>query len=161
MMSPRIRLGFRQQRVARGLLLLEALIAIVIFAIGVLSLVGLQAVALKQTADTQFRNEAANAAQDLLGKLWMDRTNLASYAHQPSGTACNFSGTASAATQVTAWVSRLTSGSNALPGITASKLQVIITPNVTDGSTDVMIRVCWRPPGESVDRSYFLASSII
>jgi type IV pilus assembly protein PilV len=61
----------------RGVVLLEALIAILIFSMGVLALVGLQAAMIKNTADAKFRAEASLIAQQRIGLMWSDPTNTA------------------------------------------------------------------------------------
>jgi len=55
-----------------GAYLLEALIGILIFALGVLGIVGLQAASLRTTTDSAMRAEAVFAANQLLGKMWTD-----------------------------------------------------------------------------------------
>src|SRR6266496_5420198 len=60
----------RQQQT--GAYLLEALIGILIFALGVLGIVGLQAASLRTTADSGLRAEAVFAANQLLGQMWTD-----------------------------------------------------------------------------------------
>ena len=61
-----------------GAYLLEALIGMLIFALGVLGIVGLQAASLRTTADSALRAEAVFAANQLLGQMWTDdRANLA------------------------------------------------------------------------------------
>src|SRR2546427_12275644 len=52
-----------------GAYLLEALIGILIFALGVLGIVGLQAASLRTTTDSAIRAEAAFAANQLLGLM--------------------------------------------------------------------------------------------
>ena len=60
---------------AGGFVLIEALIAILIFSIGVLGIVGLQATAVQQSSDARYRAQAAELAQQLLGQMWTgDRT---------------------------------------------------------------------------------------
>jgi type IV pilus assembly protein PilV len=58
-----------------GAYLLEALIGILIFALGVLGIVGLQAASLKTTGDSGLRAEAVFAANQLLGQMWTDDIN--------------------------------------------------------------------------------------
>src|SRR2546430_11129136 len=60
----------RQQQT--GAYLLEALIGILIFALGVLGIVGLQAASLRTTTDSAMRAEAIFAANQLLGQMWAD-----------------------------------------------------------------------------------------
>ena len=61
----------------RGGFLLEALIGILIFTLGVLGLVALQARAIGYSSDTQYRGEAAYLANAYISKMWADsRANL-------------------------------------------------------------------------------------
>ena len=53
----------------RGSFLLEALIAILIVALGILGLVGLQARAMQDTDESQFRSEAAFLASDVISRM--------------------------------------------------------------------------------------------
>jgi Tfp pilus assembly protein PilV len=63
-----------------GAYLLEALIGILIFALGTLGIVGLQAASLHTTADSALRAEAVFAANQLLGQMWTDdEANLINY----------------------------------------------------------------------------------
>src|SRR5271165_2511331 len=55
-----------------GAYLLEALIGILIFALGVLGIVGLQAASLRTTTDSSLRAEAVFAANQLMGQMWAD-----------------------------------------------------------------------------------------
>lgn len=82
-----------QQPVAQqGVILLEALIAILIFSMGILAIVGLQAAMVKSTADAQYRAEASYIAQQALGAMWANPTTPPSdsvtdiSARLPSGT---------------------------------------------------------------------------
>ena len=54
----------------QGIVLLEALIAILIFSIGILGLVGLQAVMIKNSTDARFRSDASVIAQQRIGQIW-------------------------------------------------------------------------------------------
>lgn len=63
----------------RGVVLLEAMIAILIFSMGVLAIVGLQAAMIKNTADSKFRADAGFIAQQRIGRMWSDLGNLAGY----------------------------------------------------------------------------------
>jgi type IV pilus assembly protein PilV len=62
-----------------GGFLLEALVGILIFTLGVLGLVALQARAIAYTGDAQHRGEAAYLANSYINKMWADsRANIAS-----------------------------------------------------------------------------------
>jgi type IV pilus assembly protein PilV len=57
----------------QGIVLLEALIAILIFSIGILGAVGLQATMIKGTAESKYRAEAGNIVQQRLATLWVNQ----------------------------------------------------------------------------------------
>jgi type IV pilus assembly protein PilV len=59
----------------QGIVLLEALIAILLFSMGILALVGLQANMAKNTTGTKFRGDASYIAQQRIGALWADPAN--------------------------------------------------------------------------------------
>lgn len=69
-----------------GVALLEALLAAVILAIGLLGTIGLQARAYSALSDAGMRAEATIAAEKLLGVMSTDQANLASYALAANGT---------------------------------------------------------------------------
>ncbi len=71
--------AIRAKSAQRGVVLVEAMIAILIFSMGVLAVVGLQAAMVKNTADSKFRADASYIAQQQLGQMWADPDNLASY----------------------------------------------------------------------------------
>jgi type IV pilus assembly protein PilV len=140
-----------------GVMLLEALIGIGIFSIGILALVAMQAAAINAVADSQYRVEAVNQANQLLSQIWMgvDRTNptnlqnsLLKFAHQTGGTpaSCDFTGAPAQNAIVQEWADQLNGVSAshpALPGSTDAMQQVVIS---TGASNRVTITVCWRAP---------------
>ena len=64
----------------KGIVILEALIALLIFSMGILALVGLQAAMVKNTSDNKYRADASFLAQERIGRMWADPGNLANYA---------------------------------------------------------------------------------
>lgn len=63
----------------RGFLLLEVLISAVIFAIGVLALIGLQGRMNRAQAEARDRADAAYLASELQARMWGDLAHLTSY----------------------------------------------------------------------------------
>ena len=59
--------------------MVEAMIAILIFSMGVLAIVGLQAAMIKNTADSKYRADASYIAQQMIGRIWADPDNRATY----------------------------------------------------------------------------------
>ncbi len=151
-----------------GVFLLEALIAILIFAFGILGIVAMGASAINAQSDAQYRSEAASYASELVGQMWMavDRTNattftnsLNAFSHMATGAPadCAFSGSASSNAVVQDWVSRITTISatnKGLPGATGpngARQQVVVTTNA-DGVHQVTITICWQSPADSFHR---------
>jgi len=63
----------------KGGALLEAMIAILIFSIGMLGIAGLHAAMIKNTSDAKYRADASFIAQQRVGQMWSDPNNLASF----------------------------------------------------------------------------------
>lgn len=66
-------------RSQQGAVLLEALLAVLIFSMGILALVGLQAAMVKSTSDAKYRAEASFIAQQKLGDIWVGGIALANH----------------------------------------------------------------------------------
>jgi len=63
----------------QGVVIIEVLVAILVFSVGVLAIVGLQATMIKSTADAKYRADASYIAQSRIGQIWADPANAASY----------------------------------------------------------------------------------
>jgi type IV pilus assembly protein PilV len=144
----------------RGSVLLEALFAILIFSVGVIALVALQAVSIKNSIDAKYRSDASYLANQIIARMWTDRSNLDNYNHYPAGPLCAFTGSASAnvgswVTPVTAWVAQVT---DLLPGAAASKTQIVVSDV---GSTkQVKVTVCWKGPQETTTHNFDVTAQI-
>jgi type IV pilus assembly protein PilV len=160
----------------RGVMLIEALVGILIFAIGILAMIAMQASAIRATQDARYRTEAVNYANDLLSQILVnvDRTNPAALAtslnafqHQPTTTAsCSYTGAASAAPALLEWEELVTGTSGLtppprlpLPGTDASKVQVLVDTSAGAFNT-VAITLCWRAPDDPVARKHVLISYV-
>lgn len=62
-----------------GVMLIEALIGLLIFSVGILALIGMQAAAMRSTTDAKYRSEAGFIAGQIVAQMWVDRTNMAKY----------------------------------------------------------------------------------
>lgn len=62
-----------------GMILLEALVAVLVFSFAVLGLAGLQASMVKNTTEAKFVADANYIAQQRIGAMWADPANLAAY----------------------------------------------------------------------------------
>ncbi|GMV03051.1 MAG: prepilin-type N-terminal cleavage/methylation domain-containing protein [Burkholderiaceae bacterium] len=67
-------------RKQQGATLLEALVAVLIFSIGILAVVAMQAVSVRTVSDARYRADASFMANQAIGRLWGDPANLAAHA---------------------------------------------------------------------------------
>ena len=111
----------RLQKKQKGSILLEALIAILIFSMGILALMGMQATAINTVSESKYRSDAGFLANQIIGQIWADRANLASYACNP----CTTTGTGNAETRT--WATEIQNGALLLPGVTDAANQPTIT----------------------------------
>jgi type IV pilus assembly protein PilV len=147
-----------------GIILLEALIGILIFSIGVLALVAMQSASINVVADAQYRVEAVNAANQLLAEMWVNvdrsnpttlQTSLATFNHRTTGNPgeCSFTGASSGNAVVGAWTNLLNTGDAdgggsrpLLPGSTPTMQQIVVDPG---SNNQVTITVCWQAPSST------------
>ena len=146
-------------RLQRGSALLEALFAILIFSVGLLALVALQAVSIKNSIDAKYRSDASYVANQIIAQMWIDRTPavLDGYAHLITGPACAFTGTASTNANVTGWVAQ---AAGLLPGMTADKTQIQVTTPAGTTSRLVKVTVCWQGPQETAAHNFAVTARI-
>jgi type IV pilus assembly protein PilV len=163
------------KRYQQGVLLIEALIGILIFSIGILALIAMQASAISAQSDAQVRIEAANLADRLVNKIWFNvsranatatQTSLSGaggFVHQPTETpagSCNFTGTASVNPIVTDWVDDVTNNvATRLPGTTANMVSVAVDTTPT-GYNKVTVSICWKAPTDAVARRHQVVTHV-
>ncbi len=115
----------------RGFILLEGLIAVLIFSLGILALVGMQAIAIKQSAEAKYRVDASFLVNKLIAQMWADNSTTLAADYGPAGA------------KFKSWQSELNSVLSGLPGATA---EIAITPIVTPQGNQITITVLWRHP---------------
>jgi type IV pilus assembly protein PilV len=111
----------------RGISLIEVLVAMTIFAFGMLGMLGMQARAIAYSSDAKYRTDATLLTDALINDIWVNRTNIANYAYA-GGTA---------PTVVQPW---LTQVQGTLPKGAAS---------VTVNGNQVTVSVTWQPPNDA------------
>jgi type IV pilus assembly protein PilV len=120
-----------------GSILLEALVAILIFSVGILAIVGMQTTAVRAAGDAKFRSDASLLAGELLGQMWVSDRVAANLQTNFQGGG----GTNGAA--YTTWLANVTT---ALPGATANP--PVVTVDTTVSPPRVTIQVFWLQPSE-------------
>jgi len=123
----------------RGSFLLEALVAILIVALGILGTVGLYARSVQNVDDSKYRGEAALLANTLLGEMWTadPKTLVAQYDSGSGGAGF---------TEFAALVAQR------FPNAKVPIVTVTAGPTAT--STNVLVTIQWKHPGDAVGASY-------
>jgi|SRR5882672_974796 len=133
----------------KGVMLIEALIAILIFSIGILAAVGMQSIALKNVTESRSRSEAAFLASELLSQMWIDQNVSPAGANTSNVTVGNYDyqGSGGVPPRLAGWVARV---NTKLPGATQPgvKPKVTITNASASGAT-VKIELFWQMPEEA------------
>jgi type IV pilus assembly protein PilV len=113
----------------QGVMLLEALIGILIFSLGILTMIALQATAMRATIDSKFRSEASFLANEIIGSIWVDRATLSDWATSPGTPAsCGSAKPCGWITKVKATLPMdATTPANTEPEIAISSSQVTVT----------------------------------
>lgn len=107
--------------------MLEVLVALLIFMVGVLGLVGLQGSMTRAQTESKVRADAAYLASEVIGRMWSDLTNVATY----NGSGC------AAQARCKEWQSKV---ANSLPGGTGA-----VTVDAPTGN--VAVTITWTMPG--------------
>lgn len=123
-----------------GSVLLEALISILIFAFGVLALFGMQATALKNMSQSNYRATAVFMASQLIGSVQGDINHLADYQYTV--------GTTNA--KVDPWLAELTA---ALP-------QAGATVAVDNANSTITVTVSWQAPGDTTGHQHQVSTYV-
>jgi type IV pilus assembly protein PilV len=136
----------RQLRSAQGgVMLLEALLGLLIFSLGVLALVAMQAVSISNVSNAKYRVEAAFMAEEIMNYMWLDPNNLALGYSYPGGNS----------QYLINWVSRIQNASTGLPGSATYPPTVVIgaavcsvPPTVPPSGcvTPVTVTIRWKAP---------------
>jgi type IV pilus assembly protein PilV len=132
----------------KGSMMIEALAAILIFSLGILAMMGLQATSIKLSGDAKYRTDASMLANQLIGQMWVsDRTPATLQAAYQGGGANN-------GAAYTAWLTNVTNALPGVAGVAANQPIVTVVPQVpvapaTSVTNIVTITIFWKAPNES------------
>lgn len=126
-----------------GVALLEALVALLVIAFGVLGIVGIQAASVAAVSDARYRVEATALADELLSRIWAETSDanvLPDYATGASG-----------AELPEDWLAKV----NTLPGAADHP------PSISTGTDNVVtLTIRWAPPG-ALDKSGTTETAVV
>jgi type IV pilus assembly protein PilV len=137
----------RRRTAQGGSALLEALVAILIFAFGVLGLVGILAASIRATNDARYRAEAANLANAVIGDMWATAPNDLDPQFGAGGP------------RLTAWKNLVAQELPSAAGANAPLVD-LAQPGLSTQSRSVVVTVYWQMPGETVRHQVLVTSQI-
>jgi type IV pilus assembly protein PilV len=144
-------------RYQSGSLLLEGMVAILIFSLGILGLMALQAASIRLSDDARGRSDAAFLANKIIGQMWLqDTTALAANFTYNAGVVNNCSaGTSSnsANTNLNNWLTK--DVATTLPGALPAHQKIAV-----DAGNNVTVPLCWKAPSETDWHRYTTTSRI-
>ncbi len=138
----------RRAHVQSGVMLIEALIGILIFSCGILALMGLQAMSIRNNIEAKYRTDASFLANQIIGTMWTECglvcTDLAS-----------FDTSSGSNPKMVTW---RTNVANSLPGITVGGTN---SPTIDVAGNAVTVTVYWKIPGaDSTVRNFRTTAQI-
>lgn len=150
LLTPRNVASIGAARQQRGVMLIEALVGILIFTIGVFAVMGLQAVSIKNSIEAKNRTDASMFANSLISQMSVDSKSLATLQASYNSPGGNV------------YAQWLTDVQNIMPGVSgvpATQPMVAVTPVTSNGvnAIQVAVTVFWQAPGQGLHN--FTASS--
>ena len=136
---------FRAQPVIpaqEGGALIEVMVSILMLALGVLAIIGLQATMNANATDAKYRAEASFLADEIVGQMWVDQGNLSKYAIASGSCTDTHAG-------CTNWLGKVNAR---LPGGSAT---------IAINGVEVTITVTWKTPGADIPHNYLLVTNVV
>ncbi len=127
-----------------GFLLIESLVAIIVFSISIVSIIGFQNSVLQLTADTYNRTIANSLAESITGQINIDKANIIKYINTDK-TYVGYNN----------WEKLVTTS---LPK--ANMNLPIISADIIPGGTKINITIFWMNPFDNVVSSYVTSTVI-
>lgn len=152
----------QRDRKLRGFVLLDALVAIVIFSIGILGMVALQASAVTLTSGANYRINAAMLTDQVIGQMWGDTSS-------PTALETDYAGAnGTGGTQYTNWLNTIDCSSTApstscLPGVKTNPPSIVFTqtnPATRPNDYQVTVTIKWQAPEDLNAHSYVAITQI-
>jgi len=140
-----------------GVMLLEALIGILIFSIGILALLAMQATGMRVTIDAKYRSEASFLANEIIGTMWVDRAGVAATppTYVTSGASpADCSGTPPLP-NVCGWIARV-KARLPMDGTTPANTE----PEIAIAGREVIVTVRWLRPGDTTVSNHTTTAQI-
>ncbi len=135
-----------------GMIMVEVLVAILIFSIGIVGMINMQAATVKDVSQAGYRAEASYLASQMIGTMWADRGNLGAYALNAASSACATGTNSSTNPAVASW---LQNDVARLPNATTLRHQIAVGTNNV-----VTVKVCWQAPTDTGPHNFTATAQI-
>jgi type IV pilus assembly protein PilV len=155
LMSAKFKTIQQPKRYQSGSLMLEGLVAILIFSLGILGLMGLQAASIRLSDGAKSRSDAAFLANKIISQMWLqDSTTLSANFGFNAATVNDCSvGAAAAPAALTGWLTN--DVATTLPGASAGYQKIAV-----GAGNNVTVTLCWKAPSETDWHRYTTTSRI-
>jgi type IV pilus assembly protein PilV len=131
-----------------GVVVLEALIAILVLSFATLGILGLAARALRDAGEAHWRSEAASLAASALARMWTEDPAMLIDRYDSASGGAGFRDVVAAASK--------------LPGVTATTNAPLVTvaSGASGASATVTLTLFWQPPGDALPHRYAIEQVI-
>lgn len=135
----------------KGFFIFEALVAIFIFVVGILGVQRIQDVSVESVSNAQYRSQAMYLTDSLVGRMWLDMSNLESYDTDVDA--------ASRSPIVVAWEQEV---ARILPGVSSANQNTPVVQVERNGTRfNITVQVYWTPPHRLDDAATATESQIL
>ena len=146
----------------QGIVLIDAMVAILIFSVGILGMVALQGSAVEMTSAANYRVNAAMLADQVIAQMWADA---------PANISADFPGSKGTGGSkyidgynTTADCTSTTAATGCLPGVKANPPSISVAaqtiPNSGNTQYQVTVTVYWQAPSDSSVHKYVSVTAI-
>jgi type IV pilus assembly protein PilV len=129
--------GLQRRERQSGVMLLEALLAILIFSVGILAIVGMQAAAIQDLGEAKYRSDASFLANQVIADMWSNSDKLEDYVYAGSGAAPDV---------IADWVNNVEAK---LPGASNFPPIIDVVEDAVTDTTTVTVTVRWQQARDS------------
>lgn len=128
-----------------------------VFSVGLVGLLGLQTVSVKNSIDAKYRSDASYLANQIIGQMWVDRSNIDNYAYNNTGALCGSTTSGSSGnTAVTNWLANI---SALLPGTSTIYPRIEVSTPIASTKL-VKVTVCWKAPKDTSTHNFATTAQI-
>lgn len=152
-------------------MLLEVLVSMLIFSVGVLGIIALQAASIKNEGASRYRTDASLLADELIGDMWADDRTPPGLAGDPYPLQVNYQGgpqnpPVDDGAGYSAWLQQVrqrlpgVTDNNTLPTVTVTYRNQSIPFDPLRGKSQVTVIMRWQLPGDSEVHNHVVVTEI-